>query len=361
MPEKHSKNGYGNSKPLVQSLTFKDWWHLLSRYTSVVESMDTIRTALRIMAHRGFRHLPVVSNGSLIGMVSAGDLIETFAGREEYKTHFIEEKMAHATLTSEMKTSGGRIRSSLNNTISSITNTNPEIIHPNDTILDAITSISERNIGSLIIVEGERGEQSADKEDKIRSSQTALPEKRFNGKLLGIVTLRDLVSILASYSPFGIRVEDCMSERVATISDRDSIVSAMILMSGKKVRRLPVVATPKGRTLGNNPVQGMITNKMILRYLESIISYEMLDLDTALGQPVKTVMQSSMPMIDPKEDCGNAAYLMREIGTGGFAVVDSRGLIGVITERDLIRNIYKKKGIAFFSELFEKGNAQMQI
>ncbi len=66
----------------VESLTFRDWWHLLARYTSIIESKDTIRTALKIMAHRGFRHLPVVTDGHLYGIVSAGDLIDLFTGGE---------------------------------------------------------------------------------------------------------------------------------------------------------------------------------------------------------------------------------------------------------------------------------------
>ena len=150
-----------------------------------------------------------------------------------------------------------------------------------------------------------------------------------------------------------------MTDRVATADERDSILSAMTSMREEKVRRLPVVRSPKNG-VGGISVQGMVTNKMILRYLESMISYDMLDARQAIKQPVKTIMQSPMPLIDPKEDCGNAAYLMRELGTGGFAVVDSRGLVGVITERDLIRRIYEKKGDSFFSELFEKGNARMQ-
>ncbi len=151
-----------------------------------------------------------------------------------------------------------------------------------------------------------------------------------------------------------------MTSEVATIHESDSIYSAMKLMASGRVRRLPVIIDARNTESGT-AVLGMITNKMILRYLESIISYEMLDVGLAINQPAKTVMQFAMPLIDPKEDCGNAAYLMRELGTGGFAVVDSRGLIGVITERDLINRLYKREGLAFFTELFEKGNARMQV
>ena len=331
MNENTSDNRNLDSLCKVETLTFRDWWHLLTRYTSVVESNDTIRTALRIMAHRGFRHLPVVSDGIVSGIVSAGDLIDTFATCEER---------------------GINLMSSLDTRMSAIANGNPITIRPSHTILDAIRVIGQKNIGSLLIVEDD---ETSTKEE----SNPSIQEKKSDGKLVGIVTLRDIVSILAAYSPFGVRIEDCMTDPVATADEGDSILSAMTSMRDEKVRRLPVVRSPKNGVVGIS-VRGMVTNKMILRYLESMISYDMLDVSHAVKQPVKTVMQSPMPLIDPKEDCGNAAYLMRELGTGGFAVVDSRGLVGVITERDLIRRIYEKNGDSFFSELFEKGNARMQ-
>jgi CBS domain-containing protein len=335
MKENTSDRRYADSLRQVETLTFRDWWHLLSRYTSVIESSDAIRTALRIMAHRGFRHLPVVSEGKLVGMVSAGDLIDTFASYGER---------------------GNILSSSLNAPVSTLASDQPVTVGPDHTILDAIRLIAQKNIGSLLIVEGEDVRVTPDASNVSHNSATK--EKELHGKLLGIVTLRDIVSVLAAYGPFGVRIEDCMTVSVSTINERDSILSAISLMSKEKVRRLPVVS-PKKNGEGDTAVHGMVTNKMILRYLESILSYEMLDIGHGIKQPVKTVMQTPMPLIDPKEDCGNAAYLMRELGTGGFAVVDSRGLVGVITERDLIRRIYEREGPSFFSELFEKGNARM--
>jgi CBS domain-containing protein len=52
---------------------------------------------------------------------------------------------------------------------------------------------------------------------------------------------------------------------------------------------------------------------------------------------------------------------MRELGTGGFAVVDNRGLLGVITERDLVKRMYDRKGLSFFSELFLKNRSLLQV
>lgn len=312
----------------IESLTFHEWWHLIARYTSTIESRDSVRTALRIMAHRGFRHLPVVQDGSLFGIVSAGDLIDLFVASRGSDVQSNSVPMAGA------RESANRILESLNLPISHVANAKAVSVRADDTIMDAIRLMSQKNTGSLLIVDG-------------------------TGKLLGIVTLRDIVSILAAYAPFNIKVEDYMSPEVKTVQQSDPIHSAMTLMSSEKVRRLPVTSATRNKVSGEAFV-GIITNKMILRYLESIISFEMMDVRAAINQQVKSVMYSSMPTIDPREDCGNAAYMMRELGTGGFAVLDSRELVGIITERDLVKRIFENEGEFFFSELFRKGNARME-
>jgi CBS domain-containing protein len=301
----------------VESLSFKNWWHLLARHTSVVDQNETIHTALKIMVHRGFRHLPVVKHDSnragneILGIVSASDLID-----------YMEN---------------GRLVSGLNNPVSVIMNENPVTICPSDTILDAIRTISEKNVGALLI-----REEVSKHESKFASTRK---------KLQGIVTLRDIVSVMAAYVPMGVRVEDYMTRELVTIKELDSISSAVNLMSERMVRRLPVVSGEDQRTVG------MITNKMILRYIESVIAYNIRDINVAIAMPLTSIMAAKMPLIDPKEDCGNALYLMRELGTGGFAVVDSRGLLGIITERDLVKRIYDEKGLYFFSQLFLRNRA----
>jgi len=295
---------------------------------------------MKIMAHRGFRHLPVVSDGNLSGIITAGDLINTFTSVDLTKM-----KARDSSIEDTSKRESEKIISSLNLHVEDVKSSQPVSIKASATILDAIRLMSEKNIGSLLIVEDEAEKQMG---------------SRHGTRLLGIVTLRDIISILSAYGPFGIRVEDCMTRRVATTNERNSIYSAMELMAREGVRRLPVVAMTRNRDSGE-AVLGMVTNKMILRYLESVISYNMVDMEKGVIQPVKTVMHPSMPSIDPKEDCGNAAYLMRELGTGGFAVIDSRELVGVITERDLVRRIYEKEGLSFFTDLFGMGNGRMQI
>lgn len=298
----------------IENLTFKNWWHLLARHTSAVGPNETIGTALKIMVHRGFRHLPIVRRDAnefgseILGMISAGDVIDLIGS--------------------------GDLLPSLGEPVSNMMNDNPVVVSSEDTILDAIRTISEKNIGALLIEE--------DNCDEIRHQ--SLPNQH---RLQGIVTLRDIVSIMAAYAPFGLLIKDYMTRGASTICENDSIWTAVDIMAEKKVRRLPVVSARK-----KDHVAGMLTNKMILRYLESVIAYNIQDVNAALTMPVTSAPIASMPLIDPMEDCGNALYLMRELGTGGFAVLDSRGLLGVITERDLVRRIYIDKGLSFFSELF---------
>jgi CBS domain-containing protein len=277
------------------------------------------------MVHRGFRHLPVVRRdtgregpGEILGIISASDLIDFFEH--------------------------GHLVSGLDDPVSKIMSDNPVAIRPSQTILDAIREISQKNIGAVLIEEEER-----EKGFQLGNHSRLTAQ---SPRLRGIVTLRDIVSVMAAYVPIGLRVEDFMTRDVVTIQEDDPISSAINLMSLRRIRRLPVVL--------NDRVEGMVTNIMILRYLESIVAYNMLDVNAAVALPVKTIMTSPMPLIDPKEDCGNALYLMRELGAGGFAVVDSRGLLGVITERDLVKRIHDRKGLSFFSELFLQDRRMIQ-
>jgi CBS domain-containing protein len=335
-----SKRSETNPLRVIHTLTFRDWWHLLARYTSTVESKDTTGTILKIMAHRGFRHLPLVDDGNVVGVVTAGGLVELFVGEQDWPSTDSKHDISIPPVEADLDNHGNYLVSTLHNSASSIATPDPVTISPDETILDAIRILAEKNIGSLLIVETQR-------------------EPRTLGRLVGIVTLRDIVSILAAYGPFRIRVEECMTKTVVTVNDSTCIYSAMKQMARENVRRLPVLSEGSVQGMGRSAI-GMVTNKMILRYLESIISFKMLGVGKALGQPVKNVMQSGMPLIDQHEDCGNVAYLMRELGTGGFAVVGSDGLLGVITERDLIRKIYQREGISFFSDLFEKGDFRIR-
>ncbi len=56
---------------------------LMSRTVISVASSDTVAKAMEIMTARRFRHLPVVDDGNLVGMISIGDVVKERIGAAE--------------------------------------------------------------------------------------------------------------------------------------------------------------------------------------------------------------------------------------------------------------------------------------
>lgn len=102
-----------------------------------------------------------------------------------------------------------QILSTKGNNVYSILSTN--------TVFEALTVMSEKNIGAILIIE--------------------------EGKLKGILSERDYARkiVLKSKSSKDSLVEEIMVTDVFTVSPKDNIEYCMELMSEKKVRHLPVV------------------------------------------------------------------------------------------------------------------------
>ncbi len=57
----------------------------------VAESADEINRAMAMMIKAGIRHLPVIKNRKLIGMLSIGDLVEHHIGTLTAELHYLQE------------------------------------------------------------------------------------------------------------------------------------------------------------------------------------------------------------------------------------------------------------------------------
>jgi len=90
-------------------------------------------------------------------------------------------------------------------------------VAPSDTVYRAIEVMSERGIGALPVLDGER--------------------------LVGILSERDYARkvILAGRSSRECRVEDIMTHKVVCVPPDRSVEECMAIMTDKKVRHLPVV------------------------------------------------------------------------------------------------------------------------
>ncbi len=100
-------------------------------------------------------------------------------------------------------------------------------VRPEDFVFDAVKMMSERSVGALLVMEGE--------------------------KMVGIITERDYARkvILAGRSSKQTQVKDIMTQRVLWVAPERTIEECMALMTDKRVRHLPVVE--------NTQVVGMLS------------------------------------------------------------------------------------------------------
>lgn len=103
------------------------------------------------------------------------------------------------------------------------------VIDAGISVKEAAKIMSNKNIGSLIIMNGE--------------------------KITGIVTERDITKNVSS---LGKDVSSIMSKGVVTISKNDNLDDASELMAEKKIKRLPVV--DKGKLVGIVTVTDVIAH-----------------------------------------------------------------------------------------------------
>ncbi|MBZ0147165.1 MAG: CBS domain-containing protein [Pseudorhodoplanes sp.] len=90
-------------------------------------------------------------------------------------------------------------------------------IHPDATVFDAIAKMAEQNIGSLVVIDGE--------------------------KLIGIITERHYARkvVLKGKTSPKTPVRDIMEKRVNIVRPEQSVEECMAIMSEKRVRHLPVL------------------------------------------------------------------------------------------------------------------------
>lgn len=124
-------------------------------------------------------------------------------------------------------------------------------ISPSDTVLDAIKKMADNNVGSLVVLEGE--------------------------KLVGIVTERHYARnvFLKGKSSPKTTVGEIMSTHVVCAGPKQSVEECMAVMTEKRVRHLPVL--DENRVIGvisiGDLVKSIISDqKFVIEQLERYIS-----------------------------------------------------------------------------------------
>ncbi|KUO84502.1 MAG: hypothetical protein AT716_03735 [Vulcanisaeta sp. MG_3] len=149
----------------------------------------------------------------------------------------------------------------------------------------------------------------------------------FDGdKVVGIITERDIVRKLPSQLFKQRRVFDIMNK--PNLGPESTISDAIKSMATHEIRHLVI-------TRGNR-VMGILSIRDILRYI-----LKQLEAGRNIDQsyPITSLMSHNPVTIDPSASVTDAIDLMRRNNVSSLPVVEKGVLMGIITEKDLIREI----------------------
>jgi len=263
-----------------------------------VPPTQSIIGAVEIMTKCGFRRLPVTDAGTkkLRGIITSGDVINFMGGGDKYKLVQVRH--------------GGNLLAAVNESVRTIMTQQCTTLAHDSHISDAVTTIVEKKIGGLPIIDHE-------------------------GVLNGIVTERDVLRVLGS-DRSTLKVEDVMSSSLRVTAPDSPISTVSRDMTQYRFRRLPVVS--------DDVLYGIVTATDIMKYLGSREVFSRIttgNIEEVMGLPVRTLISGDLFTISPLQTINQAAREMLTRNVGALPVIEGSRLIGLVTEFDLVRAFAK--------------------
>lgn len=256
---------------------------LMSTPAYSVDARAELDVAMALMDEHNVRHLPVLDNGEVVGVVSDRDLLEA--------TGWIRADRRRVQLEASGE---GPAR-----TIAAVMHSPAKTVAPDETIFTAAVSFVTQRIGCLPVVE--------------------------DGKLVGILTELDL--LCAYTKACADKTRSCEDPHVAapmtspplTVAWDCGLDEATELCQTAGVRHLPVCE--------NERLVGMISDRDLRRA-------------RGRGRAKETMMEEIMTKgvtsISPEERLHEAARLMYEERIGALPVIADGILIGIVSSTDLV-------------------------
>lgn len=137
-----------------------------------------------------------------------------------------------------------------------------------------------------------------------------------------------IIGTAGKYS--SIRVVDVMTKDPLSVTPLETIGQADELMTGQKIRQLPVV--------NDNELVGIITDRDIRSFLSGSLLSTPETREKALNVKVRDVMTTEPLTVAPDDELQEAVELLIEEKIGGIPVVDdTEGLVGIVTYVDVLR------------------------
>ncbi len=253
---------------------------IATQHPTSLRPIGLVSEAIEIMSKLHFRRIPIVWEDSLVGIVTARDLL-----------YLIDEK-GLSVLSDELQYHMVK---------------DPVFVYRDVELGDAVKLMFEHNIGSLPII-SER--------DKT---------------LAGIVTERDLVRAFTENSFADADLREFISKVPITAPYKSVTISKIMkIMVKHKIRRVIL-------TDANKIVKGVVTASDILRHFsEHLVRTGELPSDI-LKEKVSNIINPEVSVVNINDSVSDVAKLLISKGIGGVPVIsETKELMGVFTERDIL-------------------------
>ena len=256
-----------------------------------VDASEDVSRALQIMLFRGLRHLPVLRDGRLVGIVSERDIL---AGRLEDESFY----EASSRRVCDVMTSPA------------------EQVHPNQDLEDAAGAMAVHKLGCLPVVDA--------------------------GRVVGLLTAIDLLAHTAQ-SPIpqasgpDARVGDLMTTSLLAAHPDDRLLDAAASMLQQGARHLPVVDML-------DRVVGMLSDRdvrtAIGNPLEAETREEPAQSRRLLELRVQDAMTAEPHAMSPETQLSEAVTALLDERFGALPIVDDDDrLLGIVSYVDVLRAI----------------------
>lgn len=257
---------------------------LMTRSPVTVQDGDDVALGLQIMAWGRLRHLPVLHENRLVGVVSERDLL---ASRQD------------------------------NPRVGEVMTSPAQVADPEDEVSDAAHRMVGARLGCLPVVT--------------------------RGKLVGIVTVTDLVAAHGTPGAadnLGVPVSEAMTRTPIAVSPDDFLLEAVRLISTRQVRHAPVVDP-------DLHVVGMLSDRDIRLALGATLLFTgdggappRLRL-----LKVRDAMSSDPALVHEDTQLAQAAALFLQRNVGALPVVDRQDrLVGILSYVDVLRALLERRG-----------------
>jgi CBS domain-containing protein len=264
----------------------------------------SIKDTAKVMMEHEFRRLPITDPGSgkVLGIVTVMDILDFFGGGNKF--NIIEKKYEDNFLAA------------INEPVREIMTRDVICLSNKSSIKEVVDVMLSHQIGALPLVDADE-------------------------KLAGIVTERDIALSLAGEMDDK-TAQDYMSTKVFTTTPGTPIESACKIMVRNGLRRIPIVGGEADISKAAKKLLGIVTSTDIIRFFNAKDLFDHLNTNAAsqvLETKLSDIMVNDAIVAEPEDKIGEICELFKISNIGGVPVVKDDVVIGIITERDILRAI----------------------